>query len=67
MFNRMTLSAMQRPTNFITMTHRFFAASYRDASNPVVWMNVSRNGADLGQMKFEVSFLIVKNLTFIFN
>ena len=30
------------------------ATSYRCASNPVVFFNISRNGKDLGQMKFEL-------------
>lgn len=55
MFNRMTITAMQRQSMFFPNAVRMF--SNRCDTNPVVWMNVTRNGTDLGKMKFEVSIL----------
>jgi hypothetical protein len=50
MFNRMTMSAMQR-SSYLFPQRNFSRCS----TNPVVFMNVSRNGQDLGRMEFEVS------------
>jgi hypothetical protein len=64
MLNRLSFPSLMRQSRLIAQSNRLFAN--RNATNPVVFMDFTRNGQDIGKISFEVSLFSNTNIWFSF-